>query len=76
MSAPSTIPATAWIVPSNSFSLAFASQDVVDETHQREIERLRNGGEHSNPNEDFTFYVILPLLVLVGLMIVGRRIIS
>ena len=68
--------ATAWTATSSLPSLAFASQELVDVSHQREIERLRNGGEHAGNSEDFTFYVILPLLLLLGLTVLGRRIIS
>ena len=65
-----------WTATSSLPSLAFASQELVDASRQSEIERLRNGGEHADHTEDFTFYVILPLLLLLGLTVLGRRIIS
>lgn len=76
MSSPSTSHAPTWVGMPGFPSLAFASQELIDQAQRHEMERLRHGGEHGNPNEDFTFYLILPLLILVGLIVVGRRIIS
>lgn len=56
--------------------MAYASQEYINQAQQHEMNRLRHGGEHQNTSEDFTFYVILPLLVLVGLIVFGRRVIS
>jgi hypothetical protein len=66
----------AWAKIPDFSGLALASQELIDQAQRHEMERLRHGGEHGNPNEDFTFYLILPLLILVGLIVVGRRIIS
>lgn len=76
MSSPSTSSAPTWVGMPGFPSLAFASQDFIDQAQQHEMERLRHGGDHPNQTEDFTFYVLLPLLLLLGLMVIGRRIIS
>lgn len=56
--------------------LALTSQGFIDQAQQREMTRLQSGGDQHHQTEDFTFYVLVPLLLLLGLMVVGRRIIS
>jgi len=76
MSPPTKLHAQTWAGISEFPTLAYASQEYIDQAQQHEMERLRHGGEHHNTSEDFTFFVILPLLILVGLIVFGRRVIS
>ena len=56
------------------FMLAQTAQSVIDVAHQEEIQRLSQGGKHLDHSSDFTIYVLLPLVVFLGVIIVGRRI--
>jgi hypothetical protein len=56
------------------FMLAQTRQSVIDVAHQEEIQRLSQGGKHLDHSSDFTIYVLLPLVVFLGVIIVGRRI--
>lgn len=76
MSPSSASHALTWAGKPHFPDMAYASQEYINQAQQHEMNRLRHGGEHQNTSEDFTFYVILPLLVLVGLIVFGRRVIS
>lgn len=76
MSSQPTSPALTWSRIPAFPALTLASQEFIDQAQQHEMARLRNGGDHPSQTEDFTFYVLLPLLLLLGLMVVGRRFIS
>lgn len=53
--------------------LAQTRQSVIDVAHQEEMERLSHGGKHVDHSSDFTIYVLLPLVVFLSVIIVGRR---
>lgn len=55
------------------FMLAQTRQSVIDVAHQEEMERLSHGGKHVDHSSDFTIYVLLPLVVFLSVIIVGRR---
>ena len=53
--------------------LAQTRQSVIDIAHQEEIQRLSQGGKHVDHSSDFTVYVLLPIVVCLGVILVGRR---
>jgi hypothetical protein len=55
------------------FMLAQTRQSVIDVAHQEEMERLSHGGKHVDHSSDFTVYVLLPIVVCLGVILVGRR---
>ena len=57
------------------FFLAQTSAEIVEETRYDEIERLRHGGRHDESSE-FTWYVLVPMGVLLCLIVLGRRMLS
>lgn len=57
-------------------SSVFLAQSSVEYAHIKEIERLRNGGRHEDHSGDFALYVVLPLCILLGIVVLGRRMMS
>jgi len=62
-------------LPDTPFFLAQTSAEIVEETRYDEIERLRHGGRHDESSE-FTWYVLVPMGVLLCLIVLGRRMLS
>ncbi|MES2593888.1 MAG: hypothetical protein V4662_01050 [Verrucomicrobiota bacterium] len=56
--------------------VAQMSQEMIDVSHQNEIERLRDGGVRQDGAGDFVIYVITPLAIVLCLVLLGRRILS
>jgi len=54
----------------------FLAQSSVEYAHIKEIERLRNGGRHEDHSGDFALFVVLPLCILLGIVVLGRRMMS
>ena len=56
--------------------LAVSTQEQIDDTTQREMDRLLNGGRHPEQSSDFILYVIIPMLICFGLIVILRRMFS
>lgn len=75
MSLPPTLHATTWSGPVGVPSQALVCRVAVGEPHQRGVEQHFRG-KPIDRTGDFIFCVILPFLTLLGIMVIGRRIIS
>ena len=56
--------------------IAQTNQEMIDAMHLEEMRRLENGGRHADPVPDFWVFVILPLVVCFGVILIGRRLSS
>ena len=70
---PHTLPIASW---QDAPCLVFLAQSAVESAHIKEIERLRNGGRHDDHSGDFALFVVLPLCILLGIVVLGRRMMS
>lgn len=74
-----TAPPTASAVPhyftafSASLALTQSSQQQIDDTAQQEMARLLNGGTRTDHSSDFILYVVLPLMICIGFIMLLRR---
>ena len=75
-SPPHTLPVASWQAAPGTVFLAQTDQSSVEYTHIKEIERLRNGGNHEDHSGDFALFVVLPLCILLGIVVLGRRMMS
>ena len=57
-------------------SLAQTRREAVDSAHLEEIERLMNGGRHVDHSGDFTLFVVIPMVILLSIVVLGRRLMS
>ncbi len=53
--------------------LAQSRQGIVDGAQQEKMERLSHNGGRANHSSDFTVYVLIPLVVCLGVILIGRR---
>jgi hypothetical protein len=56
--------------------IAQTSQEIVDATHLEEMQRLDNGGKHPEPFSDFVAFVLLPMVLCLAVIFIGRRLSS
>ena len=62
--------------PPHSAFLAEIGQNVAESAHLEEIERLRNGGRRDDHSSDFTLFVVIPMVILLSIVVLGRRLMS
>jgi hypothetical protein len=53
--------------------LAQSQQEILDVSQQQEMASLLRSGSHADRSSDFTVYVVLPVVVCLGLIVLGRR---
>ena len=76
MSSPLTISAALQFTVHPGPLLAQSQQELRDTTQQMQTELLLPGGQQANQVSDFTIYVLFPFCVCLGLIVLGRRLIS
>lgn len=76
MSSPPTISAAYQRMAFSGLLLAQTQQEMLDASHQEEMARLLRSGSHSDRSSDFTVFVVLPVVVCLGLIVLGRRFFS
>jgi hypothetical protein len=53
--------------------IAQTSQKIIEATHLQEMQRLNNGGRRPEPFSDFIAFVVLPMVLCLGIIFIGRR---
>ena len=73
MSAPPKTHAGFYLTANFTPLLAQTSDEVIELARVSEIKRLSNGGEHIDRSADFTLFVMVPIIVLLGIVVICRR---
>lgn len=76
MSSPPTISSAYQMAVFPGLLFAQTQQEMLDATQKEEMERLLRSGGQSDRSSDFTVFVVLPVVVCLGLIVLGRRFFS